>query len=214
MTAPASLRHQLEHGLTALNLSLDDAVIEQLLAYQALLQRWNASYNLTAIRDPAEQISRHILDSLTILPHVRGQRLADIGTGPGLPGLILAIAAPGREVVLVDSNGKKVRFLREAIRSLGLQGVRAIQSRVEQVEGEFDCITARAFASLADMLGWGGHLLAPDGLWLAMKGRHPDDELEAMPAGFELRRSIPLQVPGVEGERHLLEIARRPSPEC
>ncbi len=214
MTAAATLRQQLEQGLSALALELDGAAIDRLLAYQALLQRWNASYNLTAIRDPAEQISRHLLDSLAILPHVHGQRLADIGTGPGLPGLVLAMAAPGREVLLVDSNGKKVRFLREAIRSLGLRGVQAIQSRVEQVEGQFDCITARAFASLADMLTWGGHLLAPEGRWLAMKGRHPDDELAALPAGFELRRSLRLQVPGVEGERHLLEIARRAGTGC
>lgn len=214
MTATASLRSRLEHGVAALGLSLDTTVIEQLLAYQALLQRWNASYNLTAIRDPGEQISRHILDSLTILPHVRGRRLADIGTGPGLPGLILAIAEPGREITLVDSNGKKVRFLREVIRSLGLKDVHAIQSRVEQIEGQFDCITARAFASLADMLAWGGHLLAPGGLWLAMKGRHPDEELHALPADFECLRSLPLRVPGVEGERHLLEIARRAGAGC
>ena len=116
-----------------------------------------------------------------------GVTLADLGTGPGLPGIPLAIAAPGRQVLLVDSNGKKVRFLREAIRSLKLEGVRAVQSRVEDVEGLFDCVTARAFASLADMLAWGGHLLAPQGIWLAMKGKSPDDELSGVPAAFQVR---------------------------
>ena len=153
-------------------------------------------------------VARHLLDSLAILPYVRGASLADLGTGPGLPGIVLAIAAPGRRIVLVDSNGKKVRFLREAIRSLKLEGVSAVQSRVEAVEGQFDCVTARAFASLADMLGWGGHLLAPDGLWLAMKGKRPDDELPGVPAGFVVRATHVLAVPGLDGERHLLEIAR------
>jgi 16S rRNA G527 N7-methylase RsmG len=119
-----------------------------------------------------------------------------LGTGPGLPGIVLAIAAPGREILLVDSNGKKVRFLREAIRALKLDGVSAVQSRVEDVQGQYDCVTARAFASLADMLGWGGHLLAPDGIWLAMKGKRPDDELPGIPAGFELRGTHELAVPG------------------
>lgn len=206
MIARANLQTRLEQGIAELGLSLPADAVSRLLDYQQLLERWNAAYNLTAVRDPLEMIARHLLDSLTILPFVRGDTLADLGTGPGLPGIVLAIAAPGRQILLVDSNGKKVRFLREAIRSLKLEGVRAVQSRVEDVEGRFDCITARAFASLGDMLGWGGHLLAPGGIWLAMKGKYPDDELPGMPGEFELRASHSLHVPGLEGERHLLEI--------
>jgi 16S rRNA (guanine527-N7)-methyltransferase len=182
--------------------------VSRLLDYQALLQRWNAAYNLTAVRDPLEMITRHLLDSLAILPFVQGVSLVDIGSGAGLPGIVLAIAAPGREILLVDSNGKKVRFLREAIRALKLEGVRAIQSRVEEVEGQYDCVTARAFASMADMLGWGGHLLAPDGVWLAMKGKRPDDELSGIPAGFEVRGMHELAVPALPAERHLLVLGR------
>ncbi|BDU19274.1 16S rRNA (guanine(527)-N(7))-methyltransferase RsmG [Dyella sp. GSA-30] len=210
MTDRAVLQTQLEKGITTLGLELSGAAIDRLLDYQALLQRWNATYNLTAVREAQEMVSRHLLDSLAILPFVRGSSLADLGTGPGLPGIVLAIAAPGREMLLVDSNGKKVRFLREAIRSLKLEGVRAVQSRVEAVEGQFDCVTARAFASLADMLGWGGHLLAPNGVWLAMKGKRPDDELPGVPAGFTVQATHALKVPGVDGERHLLEIGRTP----
>jgi 16S rRNA (guanine527-N7)-methyltransferase len=206
MTARANLQARLEQGIAELGLALPADAVPRLLDYQMLLERWNAAYNLTAVRDPMEMITRHLLDSLTILPFVRGNTLADLGTGPGLPGIVLAIAAPGRQILLVDSNGKKVRFLREAIRSLKLEGVRALQSRVEQVEGRYDCITARAFASLGDMLTWGGHLLSPDGVWLAMKGKLPDDELPGMPKGFELRETHVLSVPGLEGERHLLEL--------
>lgn len=208
MAARDALQAQLEDGIGALGLSLPPLAVPRLLDYQALLERWNAAYNLTAVRDPVEMISRHLLDSLTILPHVQGSSLADLGTGPGLPGIVLAIAAPGREILLVDSNGKKVRFLREAIRSLKLEGVRAVQSRVEDVEGQFDCITARAFASLADMLAWGGHLLAPDGIWLAMKGKRPDDELAGIPPGFVVRATHQLSVPGLPAERHLLVLGR------
>ncbi|WP_329741973.1 16S rRNA (guanine(527)-N(7))-methyltransferase RsmG [Dyella sp. A6] len=208
MTARANLHRQLEQGVAALGLTLPAGALERLLDYQALLERWNGAYNLTAIRDPAEMVTRHLLDSLAILPFVEGATLADLGTGPGLPGIPLAIAAPGRQVLLVDSNGKKVRFLREAIRALRLEGVRAVQSRVEDVEGQFDCITARAFASLADMLGWGGHLLAPQGTWLAMKGRAPDDELPGIPPGFAVRGMHALAVPGLDAERRLVVLGR------
>ncbi len=204
MAARESLQARLEQGVDALRLSLPAGAVARLLDYQALLQRWNAAYNLTAVRDPDEMVTRHLLDSLAILPYVQGRSLADLGTGPGLPGIVLAIASPGREILLVDSNGKKVRFLREAIRALKLDHVRAVQSRVEEVEGEYDCITARAFASLADMLGWGGHLLAPEGIWLAMKGKQPDDELAGIPTGFVLRSTHQLSVPGLAAERHLL----------
>ncbi|MET3653839.1 16S rRNA (guanine(527)-N(7))-methyltransferase RsmG [Dyella japonica] len=204
MTSRQDLQTRLERGIAALGVQLPAGAVERLLDYQALLARWNATYNLTAIRDPMEMVSRHLVDSLAILPYVQGQTLADLGTGPGLPGIPLAIARPELQVLLVDSNGKKVRFLREAIRSLKLENVRAVQSRVEEVEGQFDCITARAFASLEDMLAWGGHLLTKDGIWLAMKGRHPDEELPGVPAGFEVRGIHTLVVPEVGGERHLV----------
>lgn len=208
MTSRTDLQTRLERGMAALGISLPADAVERLLDYQALLARWNATYNLTAVRDPAEMVSRHLVDSLAILPYVRGDTLADLGTGPGLPGIPLAIAAPQRQVLLVDSNGKKVRFLREAIRSLKLENVRAVQSRVEEVEGQFDCITARAFASLHDMLAWGGHLLTKNGIWLAMKGKHPDDELPGVAAGFEVRAIHALAVPDVGGERHLVVLGR------
>jgi 16S rRNA (guanine527-N7)-methyltransferase len=204
MTARNALQARLEQGIAELKLILPAEAVSRLLDYQALLERWNATYNLTAVRDPAEMITRHLLDSLAILPYVQGGTLADLGTGPGLPGIVLAIAAPGREILLVDSNGKKVRFLREAIRALKLDGVRAVQSRVEDVQGQFDCITARAFASFADMLGWGGHLLAPGGIWLAMKGKQSEDELSGVPTTFVVRETHVLTVPGLDAERHLV----------
>jgi 16S rRNA (guanine527-N7)-methyltransferase len=211
MTSRQDLQTRLEQGIAALGVQLPAGAVERLLDYQALLARWNGTYNLTAIRDPGEMVSRHLVDSLAILPYVQGQSLADLGTGPGLPGIPLALARPELQVLLVDSNGKKVRFLREAIRSLKLENVRAVQSRVEDMEGQFDCITARAFASLEDMLAWGGHLLTKDGIWLAMKGRHPDEELPGVPAGFEVKAIHTLDVPDVGGERHLVVLGRTAS---
>jgi 16S rRNA (guanine527-N7)-methyltransferase len=161
------------------------------------------------VRDPAEMVTRHLLDSLAILPHVGGRTLADLGSGAGLPGIPIAIATPEREVLLVDSNGKKARFLREAVRRLALAKTRVAESRVENVEGTFDCVTARAFASLGDMLTWGGHLLATDGRWLALKGRFPDDELAGVPQAFEVEKTIELNVPGLDAERHLVVLKHK-----
>lgn len=211
MTARDVLRQQLERGIAGLAITLPDDAVDRLLDYRELLERWNGAYNLTAIRDDRQQIDLHLLDSLAILPYVHGRSLADLGSGPGLPGIPLAIAEPAREVLMVDSNGKKVRFLREAIRSLKLGNGKALQSRVEDVEGTFECITARAFASLENMLGWGGHLLAPGGTWLAMKGKHPAEELDGVPEGFTVEAIHTLTVPGVEGERHLVVIRRAPT---
>lgn len=203
-----SLHTLLRRGIDDLGVTLPDAAMTRLLDYQALLQRWNVTYNLTAVRDPAQMVTRHLLDSLAILPFVHGVTLADLGSGAGLPGIPLAIAAPQRQVLLVDANGKKVRFLREAIRTLKLERVSAAQERVETLSGRFDCITARAFASLADMLALGGHLLAADGVWLAMKGRDPDAELRDLPPGFVARAVHTLSVPGLDAERHLVVLAR------
>lgn len=202
------LRQRLRSGLQALALELADPVVEQQLDYLDLLLRWNAAYNLTAVRDAGEMVTRHLLDSLAILPYLHGRSLADLGTGAGLPGIPLALARPDLEVCLVDSNGKKARFLREAVRQLHLTGAKVFEGRAESVTGEYDCVTARAFATLADMLGWGGHLLAGDGRWLALKGRFPQDELDDLPAGFAVEAVHRLVVPGLDAERHLVIIKR------
>jgi 16S rRNA (guanine527-N7)-methyltransferase len=208
MSEREPLRQRLSAGLATLQLNLSEPAIEQLLDYVDLLVRWNAAYNLTAVRDAGEMITRHLLDSLVVLPYVSGKRLADIGAGAGLPGIPLALTYPFESVLLVDSNGKKARFLREAVRQLRLTHARVAESRVEAVTGEFDCITARAFATLRDMLGWGGHLLSPEGRWLALKGRFPQDELDELPDGFEIEAIQKLEVPSLDAERHLVIIKR------
>jgi 16S rRNA (guanine527-N7)-methyltransferase len=209
-TAPdlTALRPELEAGLRALG--LDVALATPLLDYVALLVRWNATYNLTAIRDPREMIAKHLLDSLAMHPYVDGiGRLADLGTGAGLPGIPLAIAKPGLQVSLVESNGKKVRFMREAIRKLGLTNAEAVESRIEAFDapGRFDAITARALATLPLILESGGHLLRPGGVLLAMKGVVPSEEIAALPPGWRVRELHPMRVPGLDAERHLIVVA-------
>lgn len=202
-------RDELDRGLAAL--SLDTALADPLLSYLSLLDRWNRTYNLTAIRDPRDMVAKHLLDSLAMHPYVRDvATLADLGTGPGLPGIPLAIAVPSLQVTLVESNGKKARFLREAVRALGLGNARVAASRAEALDepGAYAAITARALATLADILAVGGHLLAPDGRLLAMKGARPDDEIAALPAGWRLEAVHPLVVPGLAAERHLVVVAR------
>jgi len=214
-TIDAALRKDLEAGLDALG--LDRALAEPLLAYLALLLRWNAAYNLTAIRDPREMVAKHLLDSLamhgaTAPLAAAGGRLADLGTGAGFPGIPLAIAQPGLQVALVESSGKKARFLREAIRNLGLGNATAIESRIEAYDAPaaFDAITARALATLPLILALGGHLLKPGGVLLAMKGVVPADEIAALPPGWEVREIRPLAVPGLGAERHLVVVGRAP----
>lgn len=202
------LLSRLRTGVEQLALDAGDSACDRLIDYIELLARWNATYNLTAVRTPSDMIGHHLLDSLSIAGFVRGSNLADLGSGAGLPGIPLAVMAPKREHVLIDSNGKKARFLREAVRVLGLSNVRIEQCRVEQAQGRFDTVTARAFASVSDMLAAGGHLLAPGGVWLAMKGQLPDRELTGLPPGFELRAIRKLAVPGVQAQRHLIEIGR------
>lgn len=212
MSLDDALHAELVAGLRALG--LDQALAEPLLRYLALLVRWNATYNLTAIRDPREMVAKHLLDSLAMQPCVRGLgALADLGTGPGLPGIPLAIATPGLAVTLVESNGKKARFLREAVRQLGLPNVQVAESRIEAFHPGtcFDAITARALATLPLILQLGGHLLGPGGRLLAMKGLRPDEEIAALPAGWRVRAVHPLRVPGLDAERHLVEVVRAPA---
>ena len=204
----AHLFARLRTGLAELGVPAGADACERLLDYVELLTRWNAVYNLTAVRDPGEMVERHLLDSLAVAPYVRGDSLADLGTGAGLPGIPLAILAPERAHVLVDSNGKKVRFLREAVRALGLTNVRIEQARVEAARGHYDCITARAFATLGEMLTRGGHLLAPNGVWLALKGLLNKEEVLGVPAGFIVAEVKPLRVPGLGATRHVAIIKR------
>jgi len=181
---------------------------ERLIDYLQLLARWNLTYNLTAVRDPGEMITRHLLDSLAIAPHVRGTNLIDLGTGAGLPGIPLAILDPERAITLVDSNGKKTRFLREAVRVLGLANVQIENARSEDLQGQYDCVVARAFASLADLVRVGGHLLAADGRILAMKGLLDKDEMVGLPSGFAISEVVTLHVPGLGAARHVVILRR------
>ena len=209
-TAPIDdIEQDLLRGLAALG--LDTALAPRLRAYLDLLVRWNHTYNLTAIRDPREMVAKHLLDSLAMLPFVREvSTLADLGTGPGLPGIPLAIALPGLQVTLVESNGKKARFLREAVRTLGLANARVAECRAEALAepAAYDAITARALATLPVIVAVGGHLLRDSGRLLAMKGTRPDDEVAALPAGWALRSLHRLQVPGLPAERHLAIVGR------
>jgi 16S rRNA (guanine527-N7)-methyltransferase len=208
MPQAALLAGRLADGLAAIRIGLRPEARGTLIDYLELLAKWNRAYNLTAVRDAVEMVSRHLLDSLAVLPFVHGDTLADLGSGAGLPGIPLAIARPDLAITLIESNGKKARFLREAVRTLPLPNVTVREARVQDAAGHFETVTARAFASLADMLAWGGHLLAEDGQWLAMKGRIDPDEITGVPEGFRLVAVHPLEVPGIDGARHLVELAR------
>lgn len=203
------IRQQLASGLTALQLDAD--LLDPLSTYLALLIRWNKTYNLTAIRDPAEMVSKHILDSLSMQAHVAHlSTLADLGSGAGLPGIPLAIVHPHLSVTLIESNGKKARFLREAVRTLQLPNVQVSQSRAESTASAqtFDGITARALATLPVLIEWGEHLLTPSGKLYAMKGVYPSEEIADLPAPWQLEQAIPLHIPGLSAERHLVIVGR------
>lgn len=195
---------QLASGLSALGLDLPADAQAKLLAYRDLLLKWNRTYNLTALRDPEQAISHHLLDSLAILPWVGGESLLDVGSGGGLPGIPLAIARPDLQVTLVDAVQKKATFLQQAAIELALPNVRAIHARVEELSGQFAQITSRAFSELAEFVRLTRHLLAPGGAWLAMKGVKPGGEIAALPSGVVVAAVEPLVVPGVQAERHLI----------
>lgn len=205
-------RSVLAAGVARLGLELSDAQIELLLAYLALLDKWNRVYNLTAVRKPADMVVRHLLDSLAIAPYVRGPCVLDVGTGAGLPGIPLAIALPQNRYVLLDSRLKKTRFVTQAAGELGLKNVEVVQARVEDYHpaAPLDTVVSRAFATVQDMIAVAGELCATDGRLLAMKGRHPAEELGDLPGGFVLREIVRLDVPGLNEERHLALIGRMP----
>lgn len=203
---------ELCEGARELGVELSAEQHEQLLAYLALLIKWNKAYNLTAVRDPDEMVSRHLLDSLSVVPYVveAGDNWLDVGSGGGMPGIPLAILFPERQFTLLDSNGKKTRFLTQVKLELKLANLQVIHSRVEEFQPEqpFSGICSRAFSSLEDFSNWTRHLGDVNTQWLAMKGVHPDDELQALPADFSLSATHVLKVPGCQGQRHLLILRR------
>jgi 16S rRNA (guanine527-N7)-methyltransferase len=201
------MQKKLDSLLAAAGIALPDQQKHQLIGYVELLHKWNKTYNLTSVRDPMQMLVRHILDSIVVNPHLQGSRFIDVGTGPGLPGIPLAIVRPDAHFTLLDSLGKRVRFLRQVQHELGLKNIDAVQSRVEEFipEPAFDGVISRAFASLQDMLTWCHHLpVKGQGRFYALKGLSPDDELASLPEGVKLQEIIKLRVPELEGERHLV----------
>ncbi|MCI5069194.1 16S rRNA (guanine(527)-N(7))-methyltransferase RsmG [Acidovorax sp.] len=209
-----TLRAQLQAGAEALGLGLGESQVGQLMDFLALLQKWNKVYNLTAVRAPQEMLTHHLLDSLAAVAplrrHVSGLqqgggaavKLLDVGSGGGLPGVVFAICCPEVDVSCVDTVGKKAAFIQQAAVALKLRNLHGVHARVETLAGPFDIISCRAFASLPDFVTWSrGALAAPHGVWLAMKGKHPDDEIAALPPGVGVFHVEPLNVPGLDAER-------------
>jgi 16S rRNA (guanine527-N7)-methyltransferase len=201
---------ELERELAAPGLKLTDAQSATLGRYLDLLEKWNRVYNLTAIRDRGRMLTHHLLDSLVVLPHVRGPRVLDVGSGAGLPGIPIAIASPALQVTLLEPNRKKSAFLTQAVAELRLANAAVVTERVEawQTEQRFDTIVSRAFAEVGEFVALSGRLLAPGGILAAMKGVHPFEEIERLPQGFTVQQVIPLRVPGLDAERHLVLVRK------
>ncbi|HDR1354461.1 TPA: 16S rRNA (guanine(527)-N(7))-methyltransferase RsmG, partial [Pasteurella multocida] len=200
------LSQKLEILLKQTALSITDQQKEQLIKLVLLLNKWNKAYNLTSVRDPMEMLVKHILDSVVVSPYLQGKHFIDVGTGPGLPGLPLAIVNPHKHFVLLDSLGKRISFIRNAIRELGLDNVEAVLSRVEEYHPEqpFDGVLSRAFASLKDMTDWCQHLPKQDGYFYALKGLYHQEEVQELSEKFTIQQVIRLHVPELIGERHLV----------
>ena len=200
------MKAKLENLLTQAEIQLTDLQKDQLIQLVQLLNKWNKAYNLTSVRDPQEMLVKHILDSIVVSSYLQGDRFIDVGTGPGLPGLPLAIINPTKQFVLLDSLGKRISFIRNAVRELGLTNVEPVLSRVEeyQPEQKFDGVLSRAFASLKDMTDWCHHLPKENGYFYALKGIYHEDEVQELEKKFEVKDVITLNVPELVGERHLI----------
>lgn len=201
---------KLDRLLTQANISLTDQQKQQLVDFVKLLDKWNKAYNLTSVRNPGEMLVKHIMDSLVVSQHLQGQRFIDVGTGPGLPGIPLAIANPDKQFVLLDSLGKRITFIKNAIRELKLTNVTPVLSRVEEYqEQQFDGVLSRAFASLSDMVNWCHHLPNTSGCFYALKGQYQQEELAEVNQPVELIDVIKLSVPELIGERHLVVLKNK-----
>ena len=213
MTLRQELDDILASGLEALCLRLSEEQQTKLVEFVLLIDKWNKAYNLTSVRDPKQMMIKHILDSLAIVPYLptqASQRIIDVGTGPGLPGMPLAIACPEMSFTLLDSLGKRVRFMTQCVHTLKLKNVTPVQSRVEEhLPGEpYDIVLSRAFASLKDMLHWCHHLVDSQGQFLALKGQFPQDELKEVSDHYHVIKTERLSVPNLMGERHLVWIKK------
>lgn len=205
------LKSHLESLLTQTTLQLTEQQVDLLIQYVELLNKWNKAYNLTSVRDPQEMVVKHILDSLMVGEKLKGNTFIDVGTGPGLPGIPLAIMFPEKQFVLLDSLGKRITFLKQVVYLLKLENVEPIQSRVEEYRPEipFDGVLSRAFSSLDDMVTWCSHLIDFDlGYFFALKGQYPADEIAALPDHIKMTASHEIVVPQLEGERHLIELIK------
>ncbi|WP_039054908.1 16S rRNA (guanine(527)-N(7))-methyltransferase RsmG [Enterobacter sp. Bisph1] len=200
--------NKLSRLLEEAGISLSVSQQQQLVAYVELLHKWNKAYNLTSVRDPNEMLIRHILDSIVVAPYLQGSRFIDVGTGPGLPGIPLSIVRPEAHFTLLDSLGKRVRFLRQVQHELKLENIEPVQSRVEDFPAEppFDGVISRAFASLNDMVAWCRHLPGADGRFYALKGLVPEEEIALLPADLNVESVVKLSVPHLDGERHLVVV--------
>lgn len=204
----------LREGSAALGLNLSDLQCERLLAYGALILKWNKVYNLTALRDPATVLTHHLLDSLSVIQPLKREcpgdaRLLDVGAGAGLPGAVIAIVRGDIQVTCLDAVAKKAAFVQQVASELGLKNLRGLHARVEMLAGSYELISSRAFASLADFIAGSRHLLAPDGVWMAMKGRAPDDEIAQLPVDCEVFHVEQLSVPGLDAERCIVWMRKR-----
>jgi 16S rRNA (guanine527-N7)-methyltransferase len=210
----SSLLRQIEDGLAALELEEVPRLAESLAAFLELLAKWNRSYNLTAIRSPEDMVTRHLLDSLAVLPFIGEERVLDVGTGAGVPGLVLAMARPAQTFVLLDSSRKKTRFVAHAASRLGLKNVEVVTARAEahQDGAGFGIVISRAFSAAGEFIRLAGHLASATGRLLAMKGAFPEAELASLPAGWKLLAAHRLAVPGLDERRHLLQFGRAGSP--
>ena len=208
----SQLRTQLDELIAQTDLEVSPRQREQLVGYVEMLNKWNKAYNLTSVRDPQEMLVKHIMDSIIVSTHLQGERFIDVGTGPGLPGIPLSIMNPDKTFMLLDSLGKRIRFIKQVLHELKIENVTPIQSRVEefQPEEKFDAVLSRAFASMIDMVSWCHHLpKEQSGLFLALKGQLPQSEIEELPEWCSVTDIKALNVPQLEGERHLVILSRK-----